>query len=248
MKKYIYFIISIILILLVTASVFIWKEQYKKESKSPSINNTETSDLSVNNDSNNVPETIVSDIENKTDTQTAELKEIETEKSNDEDNTAKEVQKPTTSPKATSTTTSKKATSVENTKKEESKNTVKVEEKKETVTPPSTQNKQQATSKQDTVTSNDNKKEEVKKEETVVRCTNNNNHGMGIGNSGKWFSSKDEAIAYYKSQIKYWGDWWENTSIDDTEADETYRKNCPSGYEVWDCMYCGKWTINFYYR
>lgn len=246
MKKYLYFIISIILILLVTASVFIWKEQYKEESKSPSINNTETSNLSVNNDSNNVPETIVSDSENKTDIQITESKELETDKSNDEDNAAKEVQKPTTSTKETST--SKKETSVENNKKEESKNPVKVEEKKETVTTPSTQNKQQSTSKQDSITSNDNKKEEVKKEETVVRCTNNNNHGMGIGNSGKWFSSKDEAIAYYKSQIKYWGDWWENTSIDDTEADETYRKNCPSGYEVWDCMYCGKWTINFYYR
>ena len=90
--------------------------------------------------------------------------------------------------------------------------------------------------------------EDVKKEETDVRCTNNNNHGMSVGNTGKWFSNKDEAIAYYKSEIKYWGDWWENTSVDDTEADATYKKNCPSGYEVWSCMYCGKWTINFYYR
>ena len=29
-----------------------------------------------------------------------------------------------------------------------------------------------------------------KKEESVVRCTNSNNHGMSVGNTGKWFSSK----------------------------------------------------------
>ena len=89
-----------------------------------------------------------------------------------------------------------------------------------------------------------NKQEETKTEQKVERCTNNNNHGMNIGNSGKWFNSKNDAIAYYNQQIKYWGDQWENNKIDN----DTYYKNCPSGYEVWDCMYCGKWTINFYYR
>ena len=86
--------------------------------------------------------------------------------------------------------------------------------------------------------------EETKTETKVERCTNNNNHGMDVGNSGKWYNSKGEAIAYYNQQIKYWGEKWENNEIDN----DTYYKNCPSGYEVWDCMYCGKWTINFYYR
>lgn len=81
-----------------------------------------------------------------------------------------------------------------------------------------------------------------------TRCTNNNNHGMGVGNCGRWFNTKSEAIEYYEEKIKYWGDWWENTDADDTEADATYYKNCPSGYEIWSCMYCSKWTINFYYR
>ena len=88
------------------------------------------------------------------------------------------------------------------------------------------------------------KQEETKTENKIERCTNNNNHGMNIGNSGKWFNSKNDAITYHDNQTKYWGDQWENNKIDN----DTYYKNCPSGYEVWDCMYCGKWTINFYYR
>ena len=87
-------------------------------------------------------------------------------------------------------------------------------------------------------------KQETKVVETPTRCTNNNNHGMNIGNSGKWFNSKQEAVNYYDSLIKTWGDKWENFEIDS----DTYDKNCPYGYEVWTCPFCGKWTINFYYR
>lgn len=87
-------------------------------------------------------------------------------------------------------------------------------------------------------------KQETKVVEIPTRCTNNNNHGMNIGNSGKWFNSKQEAVNYYDSLIKTWGDKWENFEIDS----DTYDKNCPYGYEVWTCLFCGKWTINFYYR
>lgn len=86
------------------------------------------------------------------------------------------------------------------------------------------------------------KQEEPKKVETP-KCSSNS-HGVGTGNSGKWFNSESEAINYYKSIIKKWGDKWENFEIDD----ETYNKNCPYGYEDWSCPYCGKWTINFYYN
>lgn len=102
----------------------------------------------------------------------------------------------------------------------------------------STQTTEQATTKsveQDT---------ETKTTVEVTRCTNNNNHGMDVGNSGKWFNTKDEAIAYYEEKINYWGKLWENYEIEDSE----YYKNCPKGYEIWSCMYCSKWTINFYYR
>lgn len=85
---------------------------------------------------------------------------------------------------------------------------------------------------------------ETVKEQEPTRCISNNNHGMAVGNSEKWFDTKNDAIEYYNSKIRYWGDLWESYQIDN----ETYYKNCPSGYEVWSCMYCSKWTINFYYR
>lgn len=75
------------------------------------------------------------------------------------------------------------------------------------------------------------------------KCTNNNNHGMGVGNSGRWFNSREEAVKMYESEIKMWGEKWTNYEIDN----ETYYKNCPDGYEIWSCPICGKWTINLYY-
>ena len=92
--------------------------------------------------------------------------------------------------------------------------------------------------------SQSNKKEESKTEQKEDKCTNNSNHFIGVGNSDKWFNTKNDAIEFYNQKIKYWGEKWENFEIDN----DTYYKNCPSGYEVWDCAYCGKWTINFYYR
>ena len=55
-------------------------------------------------------------------------------------------------------------------------------------------------------------------------------------------------ISYYEEKIKYWDEWWNSTDPNDTNADATYYKNCPTGYEIWSCMYCNKWTINLYYR
>lgn len=86
-------------------------------------------------------------------------------------------------------------------------------------------------------------KQEEPKIVEIPKCSGNN-HGVGTGNSGKWFNSESDAIKYYKSIIKTWGDKWEKFEIDD----ETYNKNCPYGYEDWSCPYCGRWTINFYYN
>lgn len=90
------------------------------------------------------------------------------------------------------------------------------------------------------VTEPEAKKEEPKPQ--VPDCSNG--HGVSCGNSGKWFNSKQEAINYNDSIQKTWGAKWENFEIDD----DTYDKNCPYRYEVWSCPFCGKWTINFYYR
>ena len=81
------------------------------------------------------------------------------------------------------------------------------------------------------------------KQSEKAKCSDTK-HGVGVGNSNKWFSSKQDAINYYQGIIKTWGDKWEKFEIND----ETYQKNCPYGYETWSCPFCGKWTINFYYN
>lgn len=86
--------------------------------------------------------------------------------------------------------------------------------------------------------------EPIKESEPVTPKCDGSNHGVGVGNSNKWFNSKQEAINYYDGIQKTWGDKWERFEIDSA----TYDKNCPYGYEVWTCPFCGKWTINFYYR
>ena len=88
------------------------------------------------------------------------------------------------------------------------------------------------------------KTEPIKESEPVTPKCNGSNHGVGVGNSNKWFNSQQEAINYFDGIQKSWGDKWERFEIDS----ETYDKNCPYGYEVWSCPFCGKWTINFYYR
>ena len=75
------------------------------------------------------------------------------------------------------------------------------------------------------------------------KCSGNE-HGMKIGNSGKWFNSKDEAIRTYKAEINKWGDKWTKDEI----TNEEYYANCPYGYEVWTCPYCNMWTLNYYYE
>lgn len=79
-------------------------------------------------------------------------------------------------------------------------------------------------------------------EKKKLECTNNQ-HFMDIGNSKKWFNSDQEAIAYYRAEVKKWSDKLTNNEV----SDEEYNANCPSGYEKWNCI-CGKCTINFYYR
>lgn len=91
------------------------------------------------------------------------------------------------------------------------------------------------------------KQEDENKQENQVtekKQCNGNYHGVSVGNSGKWFDTEKEAIDYYYSIIKTYGDQWENFEIDD----ETYKKKCPYGYQDWSCPYCGKWTIDFYYN
>lgn len=107
----------------------------------------------------------------------------------------------------------------------------KVEEKQEisnTQTLPET-TKQEVIKKEETQIQEeiqtDEKYTEIEVDVAEKRVCNGNNHGIGVGNSGKWFNTKDEAIATYKEEIKIWGDKW--TDIDNPISDEEYYKNCP---------------------
>lgn len=78
-------------------------------------------------------------------------------------------------------------------------------------------------------------------DEHELNCSNGV-HSLDTGNSGKWFGTKEEAIAEYTQLQKSYGDKLRNKEI----TKDDYYKNCPYGYEVWSCMYCNKWTINYY--
>lgn len=100
------------------------------------------------------------------------------------------------------------------------------------------------TPKENNKTSNNNYTEVEVKIAEKKEC-DGNNHKIGAGNTGLWFETKAQADNYYNSEIEKWGKLWEN---DDKFTKEEYLKKCPSGYEVWTCPQCKKWTINFYYR
>ncbi len=93
---------------------------------------------------------------------------------------------------------------------------------------------------------NESTAEEKPKEEKpiVEQCTTNNNHSIKVGNVNRWFDSKLSAINYYNGIVADVSTKWEENKIDD----ETYRKTCPYQYEVFSCAYCGKWTMNLFYR
>lgn len=82
--------------------------------------------------------------------------------------------------------------------------------------------------------------EEIKtNQEEIKDNTPKCNHG-----NQKFYNTKAEAIATYDSELHKWSEKWTNYEIDD----ETYHKNCPTGYEIMSCPFCEKWTINIYYN
>ena len=82
-----------------------------------------------------------------------------------------------------------------------------------------------------------------KQEEPKQIQRSGNNHLIGTGNTGRWFNTRQEAINYYNSTYANWSKKWENFEIDD----DTFNKNCPNRYEIYQCI-CGKWTIDFFYE
>lgn len=244
MKKYLYFVIPIIILLIMILS-FVWIYPNKKDVNSAAMNEVINEMPEANNENINI-------IEERTSPEILEKEELVIESEPEKvdkavtNKTEKTINSSPVSDVSTKTThVSKKETSTESINKEETKVEEKVEDKKEETKPSLPQTTEPTTPKQDSPISNDNtKKEEVEKEETVVRCTTNHNHSIGVGNCGKWYASTSEGIAEYNSIILSWGTKWEIFEIDN----DTYYANCPSGYQYISCMYCGKYTFDYYYR
>lgn len=131
--------------------------------------------------------------------------------------------------------------SIQTPKKEDNKTTQKQEDKQNEKVLPKQEQQSKPTPQEKPNQSNE--QEKTTPTPIIEKCTNNSNHGAEVGNVGRWFNSKEEAVALYESEIKKWGNQWTNDEIDD----ETYYKNCPDGYEYWSCPLCGKWTITIYY-
>lgn len=101
---------------------------------------------------------------------------------------------------------------------------------------------QEITEKKDT-TNIEGKYMEIEVSVAEKKECDKSKHRISSGNTGLWFETKEQAIATYKAEIKKWGDKWSNNEI----SDEDYYSNCPYGYEIWDCPFCSKWTINYYF-
>ena len=65
-----------------------------------------------------------------------------------------------------------------------------------------------------------------------------------------WEITEEEAakkqVEEIKSAAKQVFSTSQKKAIKDTF--EEYNKQCPCGYEIWSCQYCGKWTLNYYMR
>lgn len=236
MKRRILLIIIILILLILGIAGSLYFISYKNDSKAKS------------EDENFMPENTINTIEDDTNTVGNEVESNPVEENTNEEitetsNTNTEVTE-TAQTTTQQTSTKTNSSSSNNNSSTQKKETVTQSTSQSTSTTPTSTPTTTETTSQSSSSQSSSKTEETKTESKVERCTNNNNHGMDIGNSGKWFNSKSEAVEYYNSQVSYWGNQWEADTIDDA----TYYKNCPTGYEVWSCMYCSKWTINFYYR
>lgn len=223
MKKSIFFLIIVLIVIVLSFTIVINSVNGKNKSD---LNLAKEQPMKIENDQVNV----IEEPENKVIEDNTEVEDVQTNTEITEVIDQPQIQEMQEEKVISSTPKIEKKTQVVQTTKVESKPQEIVQEIKE-------EPKVIEVPKQETP------KQEEPKIVEVPKCSGNN-HGVGTGNSGKWFNSESDAIKYYKSIIKTWDDKWEKFEIDD----ETYNKNCPYGYEDWSCPYCGRWTINFYYN
>ena len=230
--------ITIITILIAVAGFFIIKQNMSARQ----TNNTSTNDIAKKQIEDTKLKTDVvesrEDVENTVEQEDTHKEELaEKTKNTQNQNTPKNTNNSTVA-KNTNISSNNSATS------SQSQIVVKNQAKQEPRPKTNTENQTQvAETNKTTETKNKTQPQNTTQENKSVTCTNNNNHIISVGNTGKWFTTQNEAIAYFDSQLSYWGKKWEKDEIDD----DTYDKNCPYRYELYQCS-CGKWTINFYYR
>ena len=223
MKKSIFFLIIVFIVIALSFTIVINSVNGKNKSD---LNLAKEQPMKIENDQVNV----IEEPENKVIEDNTEVEDVQTNTEITEVIDQPQIQEMQEEKVISSTPKIEKTTQVVQTTKVESKPQEIVQEIKEEA-------KVIEVPKQETP------KQEEPRIVEIPKCSGNN-HGVGTGNSGKWFNSESDAIKYYESIIKTWGDKWEKFEIDD----ETYNKNCPYGYEDWSCPYCGRWTINFYYN
>lgn len=213
MKKKILIILLIVLVCLLlfigSATIVIHSanKEVAKVQDEELFENEHIENINVENEANN---NTVPEAENIV---TKEIKNNEQTNTNVENKASTNNTKPVTTTTQTKTNTQveSKSKSTQNNKNTETTNspesTAKTEEKQNT----------KVETKTEQPTSN-----ETNKTSDKLKCVGDK-HFMETGNSNKWFNTEAEAVAYYKSIIKTWGDKWENFEIDN----ETYNKNCP---------------------
>lgn len=224
---------KIIIILIITLTTFMGGNIYTNNEQRLSENVTKNSeDNTIISEEN----TIISESFDDNFQKTSENPEMEKELNISNDKESEEI-----APEESNVTVTLCNTTEKKRKEKITKEEKKIEETQEKIIDGEKKETQQPKEETKVV---ETKSEPIKESEPVTPKCDGSNHGVGVGNSNKWFNSKQEAINYYDGIQKTWGDKWERFEIDSA----TYDKNCPYGYEVWTCPFCGKWTINFYYR
>lgn len=231
MKKYLLIIIIIVTILLLFPTLFLARVSYRN--KTPNRKNVEFNSTLDNN-------IINTETQNENSNNTTIM---DNSNSNNIINDTMKAKEDTTSKSDTNNEDNKSSNDVLSSKKDDTK-------KQTTSKTESTTNSKKQSTKDDEPSSNDKKSTEVTKQPKVepekpkVTESKECKHYPEVGNSGKWYNSKQDAINEYKTIIKEYGDKWKN----DEMSDDEFKAKSPCGYDTWDCMYCGKYTINYHYR
>lgn len=248
-NKKLIIILTAFIVILIIGAIFSYIATTKDlfNNKKSLISQSEVSQLEDNKETDNGNEIIdnnTEEVSNNTQEQ------IENQQENNSNQNSQPEADTTAQQNAQSMTQTKETKAVnQNTKAVETKTTTKSTKAQEE-TPKTTQSNSQTQTQTTPVTQETKQTETPVTQQTTpkqeepkqIQCSGNS-HLIGTGNTGRWFNTRQEAINYYNSTYANWSKKWENFEIDD----DTFQKNCPNRYEIYQCI-CGKWTIDFFYE